>query len=399
MNDTARGPLHGVRVIELSRYIAAPFAGKTLGELGADVIKIEEPERGDPMRYWQSGDREHSPQFAAYNRTKRGITLDLKTQEGKEIFLRLADSADVVLENFRPGVMDRLGLGWDVLSGRNPRLIYSAITGFGPTGPYAERPAYDTIISAMSALFSQVMDPAKPQPVGPAFSDVLSGTFAAMGIISALYAREHSGRGQFVDATMLRAVLGFLVESGSTFLDQGEATNSTTRQRRAQSYGLVSSDGVPFVLHMSVPEKFWLATTTAFEAEHLRSDPRFADRQARHDNYFELDAILKERALAKTVDEWFEILETADLPHGRINTFDTVFDDPQVQEMGIVENIEMPYGQRPLTQVGAPFGMSDTPLRVEPPAPTLSQDTDTVLADLGYSEETIADMRAKGVIT
>jgi formyl-CoA transferase len=392
------GPLDGVRVIELSRYIAAPFAGKTLGELGAEVIKIEEPERGDPMRYWQSGDREHSPQFAAYNRTKRGITLDLKSEQGKEVFLRLADSADVVLENFRPGVMNRLGLGWETLSARNPKLIYAAITGFGPTGPYAHRPAYDTIISAMSALFSQVMDPAKPQPVGPAFSDVLSGTFAAMGIISALYARDRSGRGQFVDATMLRAVLGFLVESGSTFLDQGEATNSTTRQRRAQSYGLVSADGVPFVLHMSVPEKFWVATTEAFGLTELRTDPRFSDRQARHDNYFELDAILKERALSRTVGEWFSILEDADLPHGRINTFETVFGDPQVQELGLVETIPMPDGERPLTQVGAPFEMSDTPLRVSPPAPTLGQHTDAVLAELDYAPGDIARMRANGVI-
>ena len=392
------GPLVGVKVVELSRYIAAPFAGKTLGELGADVIKIEDPDRGDPMRYWQAGDREHSPQFAAYNRTKRGIALDLKSEAGKEVFLRMADGADVVLENFRPGVMDRLGLGWSTLHDLNPRLIYAAITGFGPTGPYAHRPAYDTIISAMSALFSQLMDPARPQPVGPAFSDVLSGTFAAMGVIAALYARETTGRGQYVDAAMLRSVLGFLVESGSTYLDQGEATDSTTRQRRAQSYGLVSSDRIPFVLHMSVPEKFWLATTETFGLTELRSDPRFADRQSRHDNYFELDAILKARASEKTVDEWFALLESADLPHGRINGFDSVFDDPQVQALGVVETIEMPDGQRPLTQVGPPFVLSETPLRISPPAPTLGQHSARVLSELGYADAEIDQLRDQGVI-
>ncbi|MDH3499462.1 MAG: CoA transferase [Acidimicrobiia bacterium] len=393
------GPLTGISVIELSRYIAAPVTGKTLGELGADVIKIEDPDRGDPMRYWQSGDREHSPQFAAYNRTKRGMTLDLKLDAGREIFLRLADGADVVVENFRPGVMDRLGIGWSVLEPRNSRLVYASITGFGTTGPYADRPAYDTVISAMSALFSQIMDPARPQPMGPAFSDVLSGTYAALGIIAALYARESTGRGQYVDTTMLRAVLGFLVESGSTFLDQGEATDSTTRQRRAQSYGLVSSDGAPFVIHMSVPEKFWIAATDAFGLAELRSDPRFIDRQARHDNYFELDALLKTAAATRTLSAWFEILEAADLPHGRINGFDTVFDDPQVRELGIVETIGMPDGQRPLTQVGAPFSLSDTPLRVAPPAPTLGQDTVAILDELGYTGEEVDHLRRSGVIS
>lgn len=392
------GSLEGIEVVELSRYIAAPVTGKLLGELGADVIKIENPDRGDPMRYWQSGDRAHSPQFAAYNRAKRGITLDLKSEAGREVFLRLAGRADVVVENFRPGVMDRLGIGWEVVRERNPGLIYAAITGFGPRGPYADRPAYDTVISAMGGLFSQVMDPRRPQPVGPAFSDILAGTYAAMGVLAALHARHSTGRGQYVDATMLRAVLGFLVESGSTYLDQGEATESTTRQRRAQSYGLVSSDGVPFVIHMSVPEKFWVAATEALGVPELRDDPRFADRQARHDNYFELDAIFKERAATRPIDEWFAILERADLAHGRINGFDTVFDDPQVQELGMVEEIELEDGSRPLIQVGPPFELSDTPLRVAPPAPTLGQHTDAVLSELGYAEEDIARLRAQGVV-
>lgn len=393
------GALSGVRVIELSRYIAAPVTGKTFGELGAEVIKIEDPERGDPMRYWQSGDREHSPQFAAYNRAKQGMTLNLKSDAGKEVFLRLADGADVVVENFRPGVMDRLGLGWPSLQARNPRLIYASITGFGSKGPYVDRPAYDTVISAMGGLFSQIMDTTHPQPVGPAFSDILSGTYAALGVLAALYARQSTGRGQYVDATMLRAVLGFLVESGSTFLDQQDVNESTTRQRRAQSYGMVSSDGLPFILHMSVPEKFWIATTEAFGLEHLRDDPRFGDRQARYDNYFALDAILKERATTKPLDEWFRILEAADLPHGQINGLDTVFDDPQVRALDVVETIEMPHGQRPLSQVGPPFRMSDTPLRATPPAPTLGQDTDRILDDLGYSVGEIAAMRESGVIS
>ena len=392
------GALAGIRVLELSRYIAGPVAGKTLGEMGADVIKIEDPDRGDPMRYWQSGDRTHSPQFAAYNRTKRGITLNLKDPAAIEIFIRLADKADVVIENFRPDVMDRLGIGWSALSARNPRLVYAAISGFGATGPYADRPAYDTVISAMGGLFSQLIDVDDPQPVGPAFSDILAGTYASLGVLAALHARERTGRGQFVDATMLRSVLGFLVEAGSTFLDQGEAPHSTTRQRRAQSYGLVSSDGLAFVVHMSVPEKFWLATTEAFDLVHLRDDPRFVDRQTRHDNYEALRTELRRRAATKTLEEWFRILESAALPHGRINGMDTVFDDPQVAELGIVEKIEMPGDERPLIQVGPPLQLIDTPLRAHPPAPLHGEHTATVLQELGYTDDAIAALRTNGAI-
>lgn len=393
----SNGALDGVRVLELSRYIAGPVAGKTLGELGADVIKIEDPDRGDPMRYWQSGDRTHSPQFAAYNRTKRGITLNLKDAAAKEIFMRLASDVDVVVENFRPGVMDRLGIGWDALSRHNPRLVYAAISGFGATGPYADRPAYDTVISAMGGMFSQLIDREHPQPVGPAFSDILAGTYAAVGVLAALHSRQRTGLGQFVDATMLRSVLGFLVEAGSTFLDQGEAPHSTTRQRRAQSYGLVSADGVPFVVHMSVPEKFWLAATEAFDLVELQDDARFADRQARHDNYEALRTALRQRATTKSLDEWFDVLQAAGLPHGRINGMDTVFDDPQVDELGIVEEIDMA-GERPLVQVGPPVRLESTPLRVTPPAPLLGEHTDAVLTDLGHTPESIATLRARGVI-
>lgn len=391
------GALAGVRVLELSRYIAAPVAGKLLGELGAEVIKIESPDGGDPMRRWQSGDRSHSPQFAAYNRTKRGMTLDLKQDAGRQVFFDLAARADVVIENFRPGVMDRLGIGWEVLRERHPSLIYAAITGFGAAGPYVDRPAYDTVISAMGGMFSMLMDATRPQPAGPAFSDILAGMSAAQGVVAALYARQQTGTGQYVDAAMLRAVLGFLVEPGSSFLDMGEVTLPTTRQRRAQSYGLVSSDGLPFIVHLSVPDRFWHALLEAMDLRELAGDPRFSTRDGRHDHYQELDEILKERARARTRAEWFAALEAADLPHGPINGFDTVFDDPQVAALGVVEEIDMG-DERPLRQVGPPFVLSDTPLRVTPPAPALGQHTDEILTELGRTPEQIRRLRADGVV-
>jgi crotonobetainyl-CoA:carnitine CoA-transferase CaiB-like acyl-CoA transferase len=391
------GALDGIRVLELSRYIAAPVAGKLLGEMGADVVKVEDPAGGDPMRRWQSGDRPHSPQFAVYNRTKRGITLDLKSEEGKEAFLTLADSADVVLENFRPGVMDRLGLGWETLRARNPRLVYCAISGFGEEGPLIDRPAYDTVISAMSGLYSQVLDPAAPQPVGPAFSDLIAGMTATQGILAALIARERTGEGQYVDAAMLRAMVGLLAEPGSVWLDQRQPTVSNTRQRRAQSYGLVSSDGLPFVVHMSVPEKFWLAVTEVFDLVPLREDPRFVDRSARHDHYSELDALLKEAARSRTRDEWFRALAAADVPHGPIHDFTTLFTDPQVQALDMVEEVDLGEGQRPLRQVGPPLRMEGTPLRIDPPAPGLGEHTDEVLAEAGLDPDRIAALRDAGI--
>lgn len=391
------GALAGIRVLELSRYIAAPYAGKALGEMGADVIKVEEPDRGDPMRYWQAGDRSHSPQFAIYNRTKRGITLDLKHPEATEVFLKLADTADVVLENFRPGVLDRLGIGWDVLRARNPRLIYCSISGFGSKGPMVDRAAYDTVISAIGGLFSQILDPHHPQPVGPAFSDLLAGTHATQGILAALFSRERTGHGQYVDASMLRSTIGFLAEQGSSFLDQGEITLNNTRQRRAQAYGLVSMDELSFVIHLSVPEKFWVALTNVIGKPDLQNDPRFMSRDDRHNNYAELDAILKEVALTKPRTEWFALLAAADVPHGPINEIETMFNDPQVSQLRMIHEIDMK-DQRPLRQVGPTIQMDGTPLRVEPPAPDHGEHTDELLAEIGYDNAAIEHLRESGVI-
>lgn len=396
MTTDLPGALSGVVVVELGRYIAAPYGGKLLADLGADVIKVEDTDRGDPMRVWQSGDRPYSPQFAAYNRNKRAITLDLKSEGGREAFLRLADTADVVMENFRPGVTERLGIDWDTLKERNPRLIYCSITGFGPEGPYVERPAYDTIISAMSGMYGMVLDPESPRPVGPAFSDLLSGQFAALAVASALHAREASGVGQKIDVSMLGAVLGFITEAATNFLDTGEVTVRDTRQRRAQAYGLVGSDGLPFVVHMSVPERFWIAVTDTMGVPHLRDDPRFTTRSDRYENYDALEASLKEAALRRPRPEWLELLSEADIPTSAINSIDEVFDDPQVKSMGLVEEIPLPGHDRPVRMAGRFASMSETPMTTRNLAPGYGEHTDQILADLGYTDEEGEEMRRKG---
>ncbi len=382
--DYGAGPLAGVRVVEIGRYIAAPFAGRQLADLGADVIKVEDPEGGDPMRRWEGGSRAFSPQFAAYNAGKRSVALDLKSEQGRDALLALCATADVLLENFRPGVMERLGVGSAVLLGANPRLIYCCLTGFGSVGPYAERPSYDTVISAMGGLYSTIMPASSPSPVGPAMSDLLSGLFAVQGVLAALHHRAATGQGQVVDVTMLGSVLGFLTEATTSTLETGELLEPHTRQRRAQAYGAVDSEGKAFVVHLSVPEKFWLALLDALETPEWRDDARFVDRAARYLNYADLDALIKQVARTRSREEWFARFEARDLPHGPINTLADVVEDEQVAAAGLLADVPFPDGPpMRMTRPPARFSLSPTP--AGRPAPGLGQHTDEVLAQLASS--------------
>lgn len=249
------GALEGIKVLELANYVSGPFAGVLLSDLGADVIKIEEPKHGDPFRGW--GAAEYSPTFGSVNRNKKSVTLDLKSKEGLETALRLADQADVLIENFRTGTLERLGLGYDVLAKRNPRLIYCSITGFGRTGPYANRPGYDTVGQAMSGLLGLLTDRSAPQPMGISLSDHLTGMVASYGILGALMARTRTGKGQRVETSLLQATMSLLGENAARYFENGEVPARATRARSAQVFGFVGSDGKPFVVHLSSPPKFW----------------------------------------------------------------------------------------------------------------------------------------------
>lgn len=374
--DAARGPLDGVRVLELGRYIAAPYAGMLLADFGADVIKVEDPrDGGDPMRKWQGSDKQHSPQFSAYNRGKRSIALNLADPADRDVFLALVDEADVLIENFRPGVMARLGLSESELRARNKNLIYVAVTGFGAEGPLVERPAFDTVVSALSGLYSLVLDPDDPRPVGPAFSDLLSGMFATLGVLSALHARARTGEGQFVEASMLSSLLGFLVESATSFRETGRVPEWNTRQRRAQAYAIVDSDGEPFVLHLSVPEKFWVGLTDVIGRPDLRDDERFATREGRYQNYHALDRELKDAMRARSRDEWSALLAEHDVPHAAMLRIDEALAHPQVQAMGLEVDVpEVGSPDRALRTVRPPLLMSLTPPAVRHGAPPLDHD-------------------------
>ncbi|GAA1795397.1 CaiB/BaiF CoA transferase family protein [Agromyces lapidis] len=356
MSAEQAGPLAGIRVIELGQYISGPYAAKLLADLGADVVKVESP-GGDPMRRWE-GRGTMSPQFAAYNRGKRAVVLDLKSERGLAELLRLAGDADVLIENFRPGVARRLGFGPEVLRERNPRLVSCAITGFGADGPYAARPAYDTVISAVGGMYSQVVPEHILRPLGPAFSDLLSGMQAAQAVLAALHARNATGHGEHIEVSMVGSLIDFLTEAASTYLETGQVAGPHSRPRRAQAYACRGSDGRAFVVHMSVPEKFWTGLLDVLEHPELAEDPRFASREARVANYDALDALLKAITARMPRQHWLDRLAAHDIPHGPLNTVAELFDDPQIASMGLVEEID---------------GHEGTPLRVPVPSTRFSR--------------------------
>jgi crotonobetainyl-CoA:carnitine CoA-transferase CaiB-like acyl-CoA transferase len=245
------GALDGIKVLEFASYVSGPFAGMLLSDLGAEVVKVESPEGGDPFRMW--GKTDYNGTFGSMNRNKKSVTLDLKTQAGQAAARQLALGTDVIIENFRSGAMERLGLGYEALAVDNPRLVYCSITGFGSEGPYRSRAGYDTIGQAVSGLLAVLTDRKAPQPMGVSLSDHLAGTFAAYGVLAALMARSTSGRGQRVETSLLQATLAFLGENAATFFDDGKVPTRATRCQRAQVFAFTAGDRLPFVVHLSSP--------------------------------------------------------------------------------------------------------------------------------------------------
>jgi crotonobetainyl-CoA:carnitine CoA-transferase CaiB-like acyl-CoA transferase len=338
MNDTA---LAGLRVIELGTFIIGPCAGMMLADLGADVIKIESPE-GDPYRSYQGG--HYSPHFQAYNRNKRSLALDLKKSADKELLDRLIREADVFIQNFRPGTAERLGAGVERLRGINPRLVYCSISGFGATGPYVERPSYDSVAQALSGFLSVVVDPANPQFLGPALADAITGIYAAYGVLGALVRQARQGQGALVEVSMLEAMAHFAVEPFAAFFALGAAPRSSDRPRLAQAYILKAGDGRLIAIHLSSLEKFWTGLIEALEAPELAADPRFSTRLARIDNYATLRTELSARFAKHNLAHWEARLRSQDVPYAPINSIEQVVQDPQVEHLGLIVPVEGAHG-------------------------------------------------------
>jgi crotonobetainyl-CoA:carnitine CoA-transferase CaiB-like acyl-CoA transferase len=332
--------LRGIRVIEQGTFITGPCAGMMLADLGADVIKIESPE-GDPYRAYQGG--QYSPHFQAYNRNKRSLALDMKQSGERELFQTLVRAADVYIQNFRPGTTERLGAGVTSMLKLNPRLIYCSISGFGASGPYAERPSYDSVAQALSGFLSVVVDYRRPQFLGPALADAITGLYASQGILAALVQRGRNDRGCHVEISMLEAMTHFAVEPFAAFFALGQVPNSADRPRLAQAYILRTADERLIAIHLSSLEKFWKGLVAALEAPELATDPRFNPRERRISEYETLRLELDARFVRKPLSHWIERLQAEDVPYAPVNRIDEVVSDPQVKHLGVVVPVESPH--------------------------------------------------------
>jgi crotonobetainyl-CoA:carnitine CoA-transferase CaiB-like acyl-CoA transferase len=371
--------LKGVRVVELGTMITAPLAGMMLADLGADVVKVERPDGGDPFRSFRGG--LYSPHFIAFNRNKRSVTLDLQTDAGKEALRALLRGADVLLDNYRSGVMDRLGFPADVIRAEYPRLIWCSITGFGADGPYADRPAYDAVAGALSGLASLTLDPDSPAASGPTISDNVTGMYAAYGVLGALYERERTGRGRRIETNMLEAAVAFVPDAFSNFTRLQIDNQPRTRVASSQSYAFRCRDGKLLALHLSSPQKFWESLVKVVERPDLKEDTRFVTRDARVRNYAVLEKELAAVIAQKDRAHWVAELERADVPFAPIQTVAEVLDDPQIKHLRSFYEEAHPT-EGPLTLIRRPVlidGNRDVGSR---PPPTLGEHTAEILDEI-----------------
>jgi crotonobetainyl-CoA:carnitine CoA-transferase CaiB-like acyl-CoA transferase len=389
------GALAGIKVVEAASYVTGPFASQLLADMGAEVIKIEEPKRGDPFRGW--GERNYSATFCSLNRNKQSITLDLRTDEATEVARKLTSRADVLIQNFRPGVMEKRGLGYDDVKKLNAKIIYCSISGFGPKGPYRDMPGYDTVGQARSGLLSLLTDPGKPQGMGISFSDHLTGMYACYGVLGALINRMFTGEGQHVETSLLRASVSFVSENAARYFETGHVPRRKHRTTTAGVFAFEDQDGLPFVLHMSSPDKFWHGLFDVVGKPEWAQDSRFNNRKGRMANYDALVEQLQPIFRGGRRNDWLGQLTEKDVPAAPINTLDEVFADPQVREYGFPIEIEHPkMGKMKL--VGNAVDMSRTPPKIDQPPPMLGEHTEEVLVSLGYEKGDIASLREKGVI-
>jgi len=381
------GLLTGVQVLEVATVISGPYAGMVLSDYGAEVTKIEPP-GGDPFRYWGGTAQVRSSHFEALNRGKKSIALDLKSDDGRRVFLDMCADADVVLENFRPGALDRLGLGYEVLRLRNPRLVYCGVSGMGLFGPDVRKPAYDAVVQAKSGFWSQLTSLDDPEAIGPPIIDQVTGLFAAYAVASALVNRNVTGTGSRVSVSMLEAALAFQPLAVAEYLDNGTKPDAYSRAHYSQSYGFVTSDGKPVAVHMSSRSKFWLGLTKALGREDLATDPRFSTPEGRIKNYDLLRVTLAEEFGRRSRAAVLESLYEHDVPCSPINDIAEALSDPQVGALGIVREFDAASDEGTARYVVAPGTADEGERRAV--APDYNADAAAILSRLGYPEPEIA---------
>ncbi len=395
------GPLAGIRVLDLTWVLAGPFASMILNDLGAEVIKVERPPLGDVARTTAPLIDGESAYFFSINRGKKSICLDLKSEQGRELFLRLAGVADVVMENFTPGTMDGLGLGYEALQRRNPRLIYAATSGFGQTGPDRLRPALDIVVQGMGGVMSITGEPGGP-PVRPGLSlgDIAAGLYTAIGVLAALHERAAGGRGQMIDIAMLDCQVAILENAFARYFATGELPQPLgTRHPVATPFqAFPTADGwIVLAIGWGVENQWELFCATIGRPE-LIDDPRFHLPHLRTQNHAELEPILNEALREKTTAQWLAEFDAIKLPCGPLNNIAQAAAHPQVQARRMLVEVEHPrIGS--LTVADTPVKLSRTPGGITGPAPALGQHTYEVLSSLlGLSQGELDELAAAGVI-
>jgi crotonobetainyl-CoA:carnitine CoA-transferase CaiB-like acyl-CoA transferase len=390
--------LDGIRVLDLSRVIAGPYCAMMLADLGADVVKVERPARGDDMRYLGNGKDGMSLGFATINRNKRAIAVDLQHPEGLKIILELARRADVVLENFVPGVADRLGLGYAALSTANPAVVYASVSGYGQDGPYARRPGYNTIAMGMSGLMALTGQPGDPPTrPGGSISDVAASYIAFGAVCAALVQRFRTGRGQHVDISLLASSVALLPDPASYYFSTGVAPkrvgNRNPNVTPAEAFK--AADGFVNVVILN-PEQYEKFCRTLGD-EGLVTESRFASNDARIANHPDFKARVEAALSRRTVDEWVQRLVSAGIAAGPIYELDQVFEDAQVRHMGMVREVEQP-GLGTVRMLGFPFAVGGQRPAFRRPAPRLGEHTREVLAELGISAKEIERLTGLGAV-
>ena len=394
--------LEGIRVLDLTRALAGPFCTLMLGDYGADVIKIEIPGSGDDTRTWGPpfiGDE--SAYFLSINRNKRSLTLNFKDEKAKEIFLKLAKDADVIVENFTPGVMDRFGLGYDVIKEVNPGIVFCSVSGFGQTGPYRSRPAYDQIMQGISGLMSITGEPdGEPQKVGIAVADIGAGMWAAFAVMAAIHNRSHKGegQGQYIDISMMDAQVAWLTYQAANFF-----ANGTPPKR----LGAAHPNLVPYqafmcqdnkYLNLAVgSERIWERFCEGMDMPELRDNPDYKTNIERAQNREKIVPYLQEVFIKQPVNHWVEKLQAVSVPCGPINDLEDVFSDPQLLSRDMLVEISHPTLGK-IKQTGLPLKFSRTPGGLDRPPPLLGEHNHEVLKEIGFSTSEIEKLETQDVI-
>ena len=392
----ASNALSHIRVIDLTRVRSGPTAVRQLADWGADVIKVEAPESVEPDG--ALGASRHTSDFQNLHRNKRSITLNLKQPEAIEILMKLVETSDVVVENFRPDVKERLGVDYESLKSRNPKIILASISGFGQDGPYAKRPGFDQIAQGMGGLMSITGAPGEgPMRVGIPVADLTAGLFCAMGIQTALLEREKSGLGQWVNTSLLQAQIFMLDFQAARWLSEnhvaGQAGNN--HPTSVPTGVFKTSDGS---INLAVAgETIWKRFAEAVDKGEWLEMDEFKNAKERLKNRDYLNKLIEEVTITKTSDAWVAKLEKVGVPCGPINSIDKVFDDPQVKHLGIAQSIDtIPFGQTQL--VGQPFNLSRSPSIMKQRPPEKGEHNEDVLLDLGYSSEELDELKSKNII-